>query len=172
MLPPVSFAVVKPPPLREVLLLTFHAYGTWMPDRPQGYYRNRDGLREANDAEADWYRGRQKEPTVRFDRRIQRAMVDALVAAAGFQRWTFVAAATDDCHLHVLAGTSDERDGDELQRLIKKALTYDLNAMFGRRTWFSRNGHNRRVRDREHYVWVREEYLPSHRGVRWDRRDA
>ena len=157
--------------LRRIVLFSFHAYGTWMPDRPQGYYRNRDGLREQNEEEAATYRGRQRERSSFFDGQVQSVLLTTLRESAPLQGWTLIAAGTDDVHLHLIAGWSDARSPAELQQRIKWAITRDLNARVRRRTWLTRRGHDRRVRDRAHLRYLRDEYLPSHRGLRWDRRD-
>ena len=158
------------PTFQQVVHFTLHAYGTWMPDRPQGYYKNRDGLREADDEEASRYRGRQRERSARFDPNVQRVIIEALHESARVHNWTLIVVGTDDCHVHLIAGWHDDRPPDLLQRRIKTTLTYHLNARVGRRTWFLRDGHDRRVRDREHFEYLRHVYVPSHRGVGWDRR--
>ena len=159
------------PKLRHLVLFTFHAYGTWMPDRPQGYFKNRDGLREADEEEARRYRARQREAPAYFDTAAQDAMLSALRQSAETHDWTLVAFGTDDCHLHLIGGWGGDRTPDVLQAKIKTTLTYHLRDRVGVRRWFVRDGHNRRVRDRAHLDYLRDEYLPSHRGLCWDRRD-
>ncbi len=158
-------------PLRTLVLFTFHAYGTWMPDRPQGYYQNRSGLKPQDDEQARRYRSRQRESPAIFDDHCQQVMLTSLQQSGVMQLWTLIALAVDDAHLHLLAGWHDERSPEHVQQRIKWALTRDLNAQVSRRTWFTKNGHDRRVRDRAHLDHLRDVYLPSHRGVCWDRRD-
>ena len=157
-------------PLRHVVVFSFHAYGTWLPDRRQGYYRNRDGLHAPDEPEAGRYRSRQSQLPAELMADVQRALIEELAVAAGFQRFELFGAATDDVHLHLVAGWDDPRPPEELQESIKQSITRRLNADFGRRDWLGRNGHDRRVRDAEHFVHLRDEYLPSHRGWRWERR--
>ena len=156
-------------PLRHVILFTFHAYATWMPDRRQGYYENRAGLHQRDPEQAEQYRARQQEAAAELLADVQRALIEELFAAAEFQRFRLFAAATDDEHLHLVAGWDDARTPEDLQETIKESISRRLNADFGKRRWLGRNGHDRRVRDAEHFLQLRDEYLPSHRGWRWER---
>ena len=152
------------------MLFTFHAYGTWMPDRPQGYHRNRAGLRAPDPAAADVYRRRQREPQACLIADVQRALLQEAIIASGFQRFRLFAASTDDSHCHLLTGWDGLRSPEQVQRKVKESLTRRLNRDRGSRRWFGRDGHDRRVRGPEHYVYLRDDYLPGHRGWRWDHR--
>ena len=141
-----------------------------MPDRAQGFYRNREGLRERDERLAGLYRSSQRAGEARFEEDVQRRLIDCLVEAASRLGVALHAAATDPCHLHLLVSWGDDRAPERIQRSLKWALTRRLNAEAGRRPWFTRQGHDRRVRDPEHFLHLRDEYLPSHRGWKWDRR--
>ena len=157
-------------PHAHLVLFTFHAYATWIPDRPQGYYRNHTGLCPTNVEEAAAYRRRQREPAADLAETVQRSMIEELLAAAQHQRLVVYAAATDDAHLHAVMAWEDDRTPDRVQFSLKGSLTRRLNASHGRRRWLGRNGHDRRVRDGAHFRHLCGTYLPSHRGWRWDRR--
>lgn len=147
--------------------LVIHAYGTWMPDRPEGYYHHALGYREQDVDVADRYRERQAEPAARFDVRAQRLLVQTLIDAAGPQRLTIYAVASDEAHLHVLVGWTDGRTGDAVHDRLKQSLARGLNAAGPRRRWFVRKGWVERVSDEAHFGTLAEEYLPSHRGWGW-----
>ena len=158
-------------PPRHVVLFTLHAYASWMPDREQGFYQNRNGLRATNASEASRYRARQKQDEVAFTIEMQLALIERLREASRCQQWHLFAVATDEAHLHFLTAWDDDREPVRIQSNAKESLTRELNERFGNRRWFTRNGHDRRVRSEEHFVHLRDVYLPSHRGVCWDRRD-
>ncbi len=155
--------------LRVVVLFTWHAYGTWMPDRPQGYFKNKTGLWAADSQAAIAYRHRQQANTCVFCDEAQQLLVVAAQEAASHQGFSSITLATDRTHVHLLAGWVDEREPNVVRTRVKQSLTRQLNARFGNRQWFTRGGHDRLVRDGEHFHRLRHEYLPSHRGWFWDR---
>ena len=158
------------PELRQVQLFTFHAYASWLPDREQGYFLNKSGLQPPNSHEADWYRRLQSDDPVRLEDTIQQHLVDACREAARPLRLTPFGVATDPSHLHVLLAWSVPRAVQDIRRSFKHGLSKALNDAFGPRPWFGRGGHDRRVRDRDHFVYLRDEYLPDHPGRKWDGR--
>ena len=157
------------PKMAHVVLFTFHAYGTWMPDRPQGYFKGREGYRHSDPAEAEAYRDRQREHAADLAADAQRAMIGELLVAADHQHFALYGAASDDSHLHLVVGWDDDRTPERVQNGVKTSISRRLVADFGRRQWLGRNGHDRRVRDRAHFLHLRDVYLPDHRGWRWDR---
>ncbi len=157
-------------PQRHVILFTWQAYATWMPDRPQGYYRNRDGLRPRAGKMAEHYRVDQRFPTARLINHVQRDLLAECERCASPLSITLYGVATDDSHLHLLAAWDHDRSPEQLQRSIKWSLSRRLNTAHGKRPWFGRNGHDRRVRDLDHFLYLRDAYLPSHPGWKWDKR--
>ena len=149
-------------------IVTLHAYGTWMPDRPQGFFHWKRGYQERDDELADSYRRRQSESSAFFDETVQRALIEAVLESATFRSLTIHAVATDDAHVHVLCAWEDGRPADTVRERLKYALTRRLNERIHRRTWFAKGGHEKQVADEGHGRYLREEYLPSHRGLRWD----
>ena len=58
-------------------LFTFHAYGTWLPDRRRGYVRrDKQGIHKQDHELADKYKEQMSQDIVRFDRDIQELMID------------------------------------------------------------------------------------------------
>jgi REP element-mobilizing transposase RayT len=147
-------------------LFTWHAYGTWMPDRPQGYVKSKQIL-APNAIEAAKYRARQNEPSASFDSDVQEIMIDELGVTAEHRRFRLHSVATDPTHLHALMSWSDERSVKELRRGIRESITRRLNK-HQRRTWFVHRGSRKRVSDREHFDHLMKTYLPKHRGWKWD----
>ena len=154
--------------LAHLILFTFHAHGTWLPDRDEGFYKNKDGLRPPDDVEAGRYRTRMGGAPADFDDRAQRVLIEAVIGAAGPLDLMIRAVATDPAHAHVLCAWTDHREPEQVQRSLKHSVSRALNLRIGQRQWLGRNGHDRRVRDEEHLVHLLEAYLPSHRGWKWD----
>ena len=57
-------------------LFTFHAYGTWMPDREEGFVRRDEGILPPDEDLARRYRDRQKGDEVLFDASLQRLLIN------------------------------------------------------------------------------------------------
>ena len=157
-------------PMHHVNLLSYHAFGSWLPGRKQGYFRNKSGIRPTNPAAADWYRHVQHRESESFVTAVQQCMIDACEEAEIYQRFELYGVATDPSHLHVLVAWDDDRLPSQMRRNLKQSLTRNLNQTFCHRQWFSRGGNDRRVRDRDHFLYSRDEYLPDHPGWKWDRR--
>lgn len=153
-------------------LFTLHAYGTWMPDRLEGSVHWKRGYSPRNEGMAGAYRARQREPSARFDKRAQRVRIEALLETAQMKCVTVHAVATDDSHIHFVCEWDDDdgRSAEHLQNRLKHAMTLRLNERIGRRSWFTKGGHRKPVADVTHFDYLCDEYLPVHRGLRWDAR--
>lgn len=146
-------------------LLTFHAYGSWMPDHRRGYVRRRQGILPPDPRMAARYRRRAAESPVQFDAEVQRAAIDVLVRSQDPQRFDLHAIACDPTHLHILISWRDDRPPRHMQTILKTSLTRHLNAHLTRRRWFSENASRKPVSDRAHFDHLIRQYLPSHRGI-------
>ena len=60
-----------------VYLFTFHAYRSWMPDRPQGYVRHEAGLLPPDPQAARRYARQAKHVEVQFNERQRWRLVDS-----------------------------------------------------------------------------------------------
>ena len=150
-------------------LFTFHAYGTWMPDRSEGSVHWKRGYQPQNIGLAEAYRSKQRERSARFDEGAQRLIIEALLETAHVKQVTIHAVGTDDTHIHIVCEWRDDaRSAEQLQNRLKHAVTLRLNERLGRRTWFSKGGHRKAIRDIRHFDYLCDEYLPTHRGLRWD----
>jgi REP element-mobilizing transposase RayT len=163
-------------------LFTFHAYRSWMPDRPQGYVRRGEGALPPDDKQARWYERHASQAAVLFDQDIQRALIGAAPEAAAHQDFRLHCIATESTHVHVLVSWKDDRTWRRIRTGVKQSMTRTLNRTLGpraglpaategeeaeRRKWFSSGASRKRVRDREDFDYLINEYLPSHRGAFW-----
>ncbi|XAM00025.1 hypothetical protein OT109_01295 [Phycisphaeraceae bacterium D3-23] len=151
-----------------VYLFTFHAYGSWMPDHQRGYTHRQGGVRVADSEMAAQYRARQKQTVIAFEENHQLAVIDELQAAAQHQRFILYAIATDPTHIHVLCGWEDARGWAKLRNGIRESITRMLNRAYTRRRWLAENASRKRVKEEEHFDHLRANYLPGHRGLKWD----
>jgi REP element-mobilizing transposase RayT len=122
----------------------------------------------APDAElAQRYADRSREPGLLFRREHQLLMLGAAAQACRVQHYRLHAAAFDPTHVHLLVSWRCDRGWLRVRTGLRQTITLRLNARFGRRTWFSRSGSRRRVRDLGHFDYLVTTYLPDHRGICW-----
>ena len=145
---------------------TWHAYGSWFPDRPEGYVHWSRGLQPPEVALATRYREQQKESTAVLAEKYQLAVIDELRKAALLQRFRLHFVACETSHLHVLSSWHDDRSWKKLRRSIRRSISQRLMGML-RRTWLAREEDCRRVEDQEHFDYLIGQYLPSHSGWKW-----
>jgi len=155
--------------LMPVYLFTFHAYGSWMPDRQQGYVHRTEGLKPTDAAMAERYRSRQAYPVVVFTTGHQRLALSVMQQSAEQLALELHGFASDPSHLHMLVGWRHERSWHSIRKSLKQSITRGLNAEFGRRRWLAAKGSRKRVKDRAHFEYLCVSYLPEHRGVVWVR---
>ncbi len=145
-------------------LFTYHAYGSWMPGRQQGYVKWGRGILPTDPPMNQLYTDSMVETLVLFDSNLQRALIASLLESAPKQEFELYAAATDASHIHALLGWRDGRRGTKLRGLVKGSLTRYLNKTVSRRTWLAEKGSCKQVKDRGHFNHLKEVYLPRHRG--------
>ena len=99
-------------------------------------------------------------------------IIEALLETASAKRVVMHAIATDDTHIHAICEWADQdgRSAEHLQARLKHAATLRLNERVYRRRWFTKGGHRKEVGDVRHFDYLCDEYLPMHRGLRWDAR--
>ncbi|BBO36513.1 hypothetical protein [Lacipirellula parvula] len=147
-------------------LFTWHAYGTWMPDRPQGYVKKRQGVLPPDPEQARRYRARQKEPTASFASTEQRLIIDESLIAAEKRRFRLHGVATEPTHLHLLLSWRDERTFELLRRGVRESISRRLNAHL-RHRWLEQGGSRKQVREQSHFNYLMATYLPKHHGWKW-----
>ena len=150
-------------------LFTYHAYGSWLPDRKRGYVERKQGILPQDQKLADQYRERMTEAGKVFDSRLQQAIIVVLLDSQEKQCFESYAIATDSTHVHALIGWRDDRAWLRMRSTVKGSISRSLNQEFGKSKWLSEGGSRKRVRDREHFDYLVSVYMPRHRGVKWDR---
>ena len=146
---------------------TFHAYGTWLPDKPKGYVRRKQGVLAPDPSTAKQYRARMSQPPSCFTAEQQAVLYEELIKGQALQHYRLHAVGMEGSHLHVIVSWADDRDAVGLRAQIKSAMTRQLSKRFEKKKWFVRNASQKRIQDRKHLDYLCAHYLPSHRGLFW-----
>ena len=146
---------------------TYHAFGSWMPDRRRGYTKRDNTILPPDPEMAERYRENMKGSRVTFTREIQKIIVEEILIAAGFQRFIPRGIGTDETHIHALVAWTDGRTWNQVRNGIRSSITRRLNKEFGRRKWFVESASRKRVRNRKHYDYLIITYIPDHPGWKW-----
>ncbi len=153
-------------------LLTYHAHGSWLPDRSRGYVRRMQGIQSPDVKMAKCYRRNLKQAVVTFDGRTQRLLTAGVHEACIFLSARCHGVATDGSHVHLLVSWRSDRSWESVSEAIKTALTRRLNKDILRQNWFSKGSSRKRVKDYSHFDYLVTKYLPNHRGLCWSERDT
>jgi REP element-mobilizing transposase RayT len=151
-------------------LFTFHAYRSWMPDRPRGFVKRGQGVVAANVKLAKRYADRAVEQPTLFSNQVQQLLLYECQVVCGRQTLRLHFVATDPTHVHILVSWRTARPWSTVRSAIKSSLTRRLNRDASRRSWFSNGASRKRVADRKHFTRLVDEYLAAHRGWKWDER--
>jgi len=146
---------------------TFHAYGSWLPDKPKGYVQRNQGVLPPDPAAAAAYRSRMTQPQARFNPAHQIALFKEVIKGQSRQHYRVLAAAMEASHIHLVIAWEDKRGVGNRRAQIKSAMTRCLNTQFGKMKWFLRNASQKRITDPRHLDHLNTHYLPSHRGLFW-----
>jgi hypothetical protein len=147
-------------------LFTYHGYGTWLPDRKQGFVKRKLGILPPNQEEAAAYRAVMG-GVAEFDSQVQLVLIDSIVDSQLKQSFTAHCIATDSTHVHVLLSWPDERAWLHMRSIVKSSLSRRLKRGCGDRTWLSEGASRKQVKDRANFDYLIIRYLPRHRGWKW-----
>jgi hypothetical protein len=148
-------------------LFTYHAYGSWMPDRSRGYVKRRRGILPRDVDMAAKYHAAMKEQALEFNDNMQGLILDTMLASHQPQVFKPYFITTDISHVHLFVGWRDGRTWLRMRSSIKGSMSRYLNNQLDRRKWFVEGGSRKQVRDRTHFEYLMRTYLPRHRGWKW-----
>ncbi len=148
-------------------LFTYHGYGTWMPDRREGFVQRGKGVVPTDPRLATTYRENQRQATVDFDHSLQKRLIEFVRESCRYQACRTHFVATDPTHVHVLTSWRSERSWFVTRRQIRSTITHGLNRQIGRRPWLAKGGSRRQVGDEQHFDYLVNKYLATHRGWKW-----
>ncbi len=153
-----------------VYLFTYHAYGSWLPDRPQGFVQRGQGIQPTNTKLASAYREAMTHPPVEFNHDMLQCLIEKLIAVCMGDGYRLHGTATESSHLHTLVSWQDV--GTRWSKVcgrIKNLLSLSLSRRAGTtgRPWFVQGASRKRVHKPSHFDYLMQTYLPRHRGLQW-----
>jgi hypothetical protein len=149
------------------LLFTWHTYGSWLPDRVEGYVHWDRGLQASNPKLAQRYREQQKDSAVEFSDEQQQLLIGELQRSAELATFRLHYVAFEPTHVHIVVSWCDSRTYKQLRRSIRRSISAALNRHGGERSWLSRGESARHVKDQAHFDYLTRRYLPDHKGWKW-----
>ena len=133
-------------------LLTWTAYGTWLPGDQRGWVDDRDGawhvpVREPDPARVGRAESRMPEESVTLNDECRLLVARTIEAASARRGWRLRAVNARSNHVHVVVTPEDVEPGRVLG-FLKKECTKALNAACGRRRrWWTKGGSKRYLND-------------------------
>ncbi len=152
-----------------VYLFTYHAYRSWMPDRKAGFVQTGRGIQPPSAKLAEHYAELATHPPFEFAGDIQRKLIETALEVCERRDWRVHGAATESTHLHVIVSWRTRDLWKAVRGKIKNLLSLMLSRRSGQigRPWFSEEASRKRVRDRRHFDYLMNVYLPRHSGLKW-----
>ena len=118
---------------------------------------------------ADRYRQAAKYDPVAFDPDHQRSIMKTILEACAILQCQARFISAEPTHVHVLVSWNSDRPRLGIRSSLKSAITRALNRRYSRRPWFTENASRKRVKDRRHFNYLVNNYLPAHHGLKWSR---
>lgn len=148
---------------------TYHAYGTWLPNKEEGYFRHDDGYHPQDIERANLYRNQMTQRPESFDDEMQKVLIAGTYDICINRGWTFYGGATNISHFHALIGCREEITADAMSRRLKNLLSLFLGRLRKQRghKWFVHDESKVRVTEREHFDYLLATYFPKHAGIVW-----
>lgn len=158
-----------------VALFTYHAYGSWLADRPQGYVERHRGIQPTNKKLATIQRGSLTQAEVCFDAGLQREIIERFLTVCQEEGYRAHAAASEASHVHLLTSWRDfeapmKQVGGRIKNLLSLTLSRERDCVGHK--WFARGASRQQVESRRHFEHLLHAYLPKHSGWFWCERDG
>lgn len=150
---------------------TFHAYRSWNADHERGYLqRGEKGIKKANIPLAYMRDRLASEQPVKFNKDEAKFLVEPMEETVARRGWELYGVTVTENHLHaVVSWPTAEFDAQAVQARLKRALGYLLakRNKTQRKSYFSRGGVPKLVKNMNHLRFLLAEYFPKHHGVFW-----
>ena len=152
-----------------VYLFTYHAYRSWMPDRPGGFVQKGKGLQPPNRELAAAYANAANHPPFSFDEDTQQLLIETTLDVCSRRDWRLHEIATETSHLHALVSWKNTTRWQNVRGKIRNICSLELSKKHQQhgRPWFVEGASRKRVRNRRHFERLMTTYLPNHRGLKW-----
>ena len=149
-------------------LFTFHAYRSWNADNPRGFVQRGKGIQPPNHKLARRYDAIAVAAPMIFRWEHQQILIWIGFDVCDRRGWRLHFTATEPTHVHYLVSWRGCERWDQISNRIKNIASLMLGRKLQHKTkWFSKSGSRKRVCDREHLLYLMNEYLPRHRGLKW-----
>ncbi len=117
------------------------------------------------------YRQAMQDVQSSFEEEQQLVAINSLIEGASHIEYDLHAVAMDPTHIHVLVSWRNAtRTWMQNRTSLKRSITITLQSECYRWQWLAGGASRKRVNDRQHFDHLRDVYLPSHRGWKWDQR--
>ena len=151
-----------------VYLLSYHAYRSWPADHPRGYVKGGKNHSPDPDQAAFYERQAKHEPVV-FTPDRQMLLLSGVLDVSERRDWRIHAFGAEPTHIHVLISWKTFTPWQDVRDKLANLLSGFLGRHAGEtgRRWLTRKPSRKRVRDRKHYDYLVNVYLPKHSGLFW-----
>ena len=136
-------------------------------NRPRNKVRGIRGFQHSGERMTARYGDDMQDASAGFDSNHQRKLIDIIIDTQARRTFRCFGVATDATQLHALIAWVNGRDPAVLRAAVESSLVRGMNREFGRRTWFSEVAGQKRVRNRTHFDYLVESFLPKHAGLVW-----
>ncbi|MEA2707720.1 MAG: hypothetical protein QOF78_321 [Phycisphaerales bacterium] len=137
-----------------------------MPNHKRGYTQRGKGyLPTDKDMAQNYERRAENDPTI-FDEALSRALIEELIASCEKIKCRLHAASTEPTHIHALTSWKHERGWMSIRTSLKTSLTKRLKTV-AENLSLSRAASRKHVRERRHFNYLMNTYLPKHHGLAW-----
>jgi REP element-mobilizing transposase RayT len=127
------------------------------------------GIQRPNVALARFYDRQAKHDVVSFSARHQGIILWICWDACKKRSWKLHGVAFDPSHVHLLVSWRSPNSWQVVRGKLKNLISWALSKEKYEqgRKWMVRYGSRKRVKDRRHYDYLMNCYLPKHRGIVW-----
>jgi REP element-mobilizing transposase RayT len=137
-----------------------------MPDHKRGYTRRGKGYLPRDEKMAQNYeRKAAHDPTI-FDDALARELIEEFRESCPKIDCRLHGSSTEPTHIHGLVSWKHQRHWMSVRKSLKTSLTKRLKGIADD-IGLSKSASRKRVRDRDHFDYLMETYLPGHHGLAW-----
>src|SRR5262249_30683238 len=138
--------------MMAVYLFTYHAHGSWLPDRKHGFVVKGKGVQPPNRNLARIYRARTKQKPGACELSIHTELVRAARNICTDKGWRLHQVQVNSSHIHLLVSWREFIDWKRVSNSLKRGLGIEVSKALNRKgPWFSRGSSRKRVREKRHF---------------------
>jgi REP element-mobilizing transposase RayT len=148
-----------------VYFFTLHSYRSWNADNPRGFVKHDQGIQSPDTDRAAFYDSQALQEPILFRESHKDVIFWIAADACARRKWRLHGIAVEPTHVHILVSWHGFQEWQAVRAKLKNLMSLELGRYFQNRgrSWFSREGSRKRVRDRRHFEHLMNAYLPKHR---------